>query len=815
MSIRTKLVLTLGLVLSIYLTVGFFAASAYQRTAEQANEVQEETYRIVSASLAAQVRFKKQVQEWKDILLRGLDPELYDRYLSQFVDEEQATRVAIESLLPLLDEGSEARRVAERFYSAHVKLGHQYREALKAFRTTPVNPHIAVDRQVRGIDREPTDLLDQVVSATLAQKETRLAQITAQADIATRRILFAALGIVTGTILFLVWLTDHSIGRPIAAATQIAQRISEGDLSGEIDARGRDEAAQLLHSLKIMQHNLATSRATLSASEARTRLLLESSGEGIFGLSTRGECIFINTAGVQLLGGASADEYLGKPMHDLMHHSRPDGSAYRREICRACRTYTTGEICHVDDEVFWRADGSSFPVEYSSHPIREHNELIGAVVTFSDITERKQAEVALHEAHRALQLERTRLAERVEERTAELNLANAELASTARSKDEFLAAMSHELRTPLTTIVGTSEMLADWLYGDLNDKQARAVSNIEESAHHLLALINDILDVAKVQAGGMELVWDDVPVSQLCEASLRLVRQPAHKKNLRVSLKLDPQVQVVRGDNRRLKQLLVNLLSNAVKFTPENGSVGLEVRGDATRGVAELSVWDTGIGIAREHMERVFKPFVQLDSKLSRNYSGTGLGLALSYRMAELHGGSIAMDSEIGKGSRFTVTLRWQPKSAPIDATGAPTAAVPTAGSEDIREGATILLAEDDVANSIMLTESLQSKGYRVVQVPDGVEAVARSRELRPDLILMDIQMPNLDGLEATRLIRSDQTLRHIPIVAITALTMPGDRERCLEVGVDEYLAKPVGMRDLLQTIQAHLRPESPKVAAR
>lgn len=808
MSIRTKLVLTLGLVLSIYLTVGFFAASAYQRTAEQASEIQRETYRIVAASLAAQVRFKKQVQEWKDILLRGHEPDLYDQYLSQFFAEERETRDAIEALLPLLDEGSEARRIAEAFHAAHQRLGQQYREALTLYKQTPVDAHIAVDQEVRGIDREPTDLLDQVVTSTLEQKEARLARVSAQAEVATRQILLGAVGIVTGTILFLVWLTDRSIGRPIAAATEIAQRISEGDLSGEIHVHGHDEAARLLHSLQTMQLNLATSRETLSASEARTRLLLESSGEGIYGLNTSGECIFINTAGVQMLGEGSAERYLGKPMHDRMHHTRSDGSPYPSQQCRACRTYVTGETCQADDEVFWREDGTSFPVEYSSHPIREHGELIGAVVTFSDITARKRAEAALRDAHWALQDERALLAQRVEERTAELNLANAELASTARSKDEFLAAMSHELRTPLTTIVGTSEMLADWLYGELNDKQARAVSNIEESAHHLLALINDILDVAKVQAGGMELAWDDVPVAQLCEASLRLVRQPAHKKNLEVRLQLDPQVQVVRGDNRRLKQLLVNLLSNAVKFTPENGSVGLDVRGDAARGVVDLSVWDTGIGIAREHMERVFKPFVQLDSKLNRSYSGTGLGLALSYRMAELHGGSIAVESEVGKGSRFTVTLRWQPKDGSgKDGAGAPERLDPMDPDMAPTAGATILLAEDDPANSIMLTESLQSNGFRVVHVADGVEAVARSRVLHPDLILMDIQMPNLDGLEATRLIRSDNALKHIPIVAITALSMPGDRERCLEVGVNEYLAKPVGMRELLQTIRTQLRP--------
>jgi signal transduction histidine kinase/CheY-like chemotaxis protein len=425
---------------------------------------------------------------------------------------------------------------------------------------------------------------------------------------------------------------------------------------------------------------------------------------------------------------------------------------------------------------------------------------------FSDISKRKESALALEQAHKALQEERALLARRVEERTAELNLTNAQLARSVRAKDEFLASMSHEFRTPLTTILGTSEMLMDGLYGDLVGDQQRAVSNIDESAQHLLALINDILEVAKVEAGKIELNPEEVPVPLLCEACLRLVRQPAEKKALKVSLDIDSRVRFIRGDPLRLRQLFVNLLSNAVKFTPVGGSIGLQVEGDAEAGIAVFTVWDKGIGIPEEDMGRLFKPFIQLDSHLNRHHSGTGLGLVLAYRMAELHGGGISVTSEPGEGSRFAVTLPWA--AEPVALAGQESLHKETGISVDDSisgKGATVLLAEDHEANSAMLASALMTHGYQVIQVKDGVEALTVAREARPDIILMDIQMPNLDGLEATRQIRSDSMLSDTPVIALTALTMPGDREQCLNAGVSDYLGKPVSIKALLKTIRNHL----------
>jgi signal transduction histidine kinase/CheY-like chemotaxis protein len=416
-----------------------------------------------------------------------------------------------------------------------------------------------------------------------------------------------------------------------------------------------------------------------------------------------------------------------------------------------------------------------------------------------ELTERKRAEEALRE-------ERASLARRVEERTAELSVANAELARAVHLKDEFLATMSHELRTPLNAILGLSEALQEQVYGPLNERQLKSLRGIEESGHHLLALINDILDVSKIEAGKLELEVGPVSVVSVCQASLRLIKQAAHKKQLRVSSTFDRAVTTLEADGRRLKQILVNLLSNAVKFTPEGGTIGLEVVSDDECQVVHFAVWDTGIGISEEDMGRLFQPFVQLDSSLSRQYTGTGLGLSLVYRLTEMHGGSVSVESEVGQGSRFTVSLPWHPADArlrTIDRRPRTADEGPLTVSQ--QPPAIVLLAEDNEESINTLTDYLGAKGYRVVVARDGAEAIERARKERPDMILMDIQMPGMDGLEATRRLRADADLGTIPIIALTALAMPGDRERCLAAGVNEYLSKPVSLKGLVKAMEARL----------
>jgi len=450
-----------------------------------------------------------------------------------------------------------------------------------------------------------------------------------------------------------------------------------------------------------------------------------------------------------------------------------------------------------------------------------------------DFTPERQAIFEEVAEHLTIALERADLREQVQShiqeleqhvaaRTEQLRLTNTQLERAVRLKDEFLATMSHELRTPLNAILGLSEALQEEVYGTLTERQARSLSTIEESGRHLLSLINDILDVSKIGAGKMELSLGPVAVDPLCRASLVMVKQQAHGKSVKGSFSFDGAVSTIEADERLLKQALVNLLSNAVKFTPEGGAIGLEVVGDSERETVNFTVWDTGIGISPEDMAHLFQPFVQLDSSLSRSHSGTGLGLVLVERIADLHGGSVSVQSEPGQGSRFTISLPWEATAQPaapggVDgsrgepyadsrhsalASDKPVDPVRPVGAQD---GPVVLLADDNEANASLVSDYLRAHGYQALIAQDGAEAVELARKAHLDVILMDIQMPGMDGIEAILTIRADADLAQTPIIALTALAMPGDRERCLAAGANNYLSKPVSLRKLVGMIQAHI----------
>jgi len=419
-----------------------------------------------------------------------------------------------------------------------------------------------------------------------------------------------------------------------------------------------------------------------------------------------------------------------------------------------------------------------------------------------EIEERQRAEAEL-EAERAL------LTQRVAARTAELSTANAELARANRLKDEFLAAMSHELRTPLNAVLGIAEALQEGVYGDLNANQHRSLRHVEESGRHLLTLINDILDLSKIEAGKLVLEPTPVSVQAVCQASLRFIHQEALKKELRVETDIAPNVRLIWADERRIKQILVNLLSNAVKFTPAGRRIGLQVEGDVAHKTARFTVWDEGIGISTKDKQKLFRPFVQLDSRLSREYNGTGLGLSLVYRMAQLHGGQVELSSERGQGSRFVVSLPWNPENE-VGSHSRPKRA--NQGTTLATGGKTILLAEDDQIFIETLIDYLSAKGYTVRVAHNGREALSLARSYPPDLVLMDVQMPEIDGLQAIEQLRAMEETAVIPIVALTALAMPGDEERCLSAGATAYLSKPLNLQQLVDVIEQVTRPAAPAV---
>ncbi len=445
----------------------------------------------------------------------------------------------------------------------------------------------------------------------------------------------------------------------------------------------------------------------------------------------------------------------------------------------------------------------------SSQNVIESNQ-VNLLGTIANIAANAMHRSALHERilNYAAELEK-----RVEERTAELRAANLALERASRAKDEFLASMSHELRTPLTGILNLSEVLQEQLYGPLNEKQLHYTHIIEESGRHLLGLINDILDLSKIEAGQMSVEFDLVQLDSICQACLQLTRGLANKKGQTVNFSIDPRSIALQADARRLKQMLVNLLSNAVKFTPQGGEIGLEVTGDEQAAMVYITVWDTGIGIAQEDFMRLFLPFSQLDGSLARQHEGTGLGLAIAQRLANMHGGNITLESAPGQGSRFTIHLPWRKLPPEAQETRSEEPAGWASGSVGARAASvtpahTLLLADDNQTTAEIYTDFLTQNGFHIIQARTGQDALDLARQQRPHLILMDIQMPGMDGLTAIQRLRAmpDQALARTPIIALTALAMPGDRERCLEAGADDYLDKPVSLKNLLQVVKSYLK---------
>ncbi len=306
-----------------------------------------------------------------------------------------------------------------------------------------------------------------------------------------------------------------------------------------------------------------------------------------------------------------------------------------------------------------------------------------------------------------------------------LRESNHELARAIRVKDEFLANMSHELRTPLNGILGMSEILLDGYRGPLNERQRNFVNTIDASGRHLLSLINDILDLSKIEADKMELHLEPVVLSDICEASLAFIKQPALKKGVKIAFTMSDKGLLLQADGRRIKQILVNLLSNAVKFTPPNGNIALEIHPDRENHCVTISVSDTGIGISNADQSHLFLPFTQVDNSLTRSYEGTGLGLALVKRLTDLHGGGVSVESTPGKGSRFTITLPWQdPPSPPEISALAPDEMV--IETWHAKSKATLLLAEDNPTNILAIGDYLDAKGYSLVYAYDGLEESGR-----------------------------------------------------------------------------------------
>ena len=527
---------------------------------------------------------------------------------------------------------------------------------------------------------------------------------------------------------------------------------------------------------KLVEEEQQKSDQRLRDQQFYTRSLIESNIDALMTTDAHGIITDVNKQ-TEALTGCTRDELIGAPFKDCF----TDPGRAEAGIKRVLR-----EKSVTDYELTARArDGKQTVVSYNATTFYDRNrKLQGVFAAARDVTERKRVEV-------------------------ELQQAKAVAESASRTKSDFLASMSHEIRTPMNAIMGIADLLAKT---DLTQEQDRYVQIFRRSGDNLLNLINDILDLSKVEASQLDLERIGFSLGDHLEKVIEMVALRAYEKQLALTCEIAPGVgDNLVGDPTRLRQVLLNLLGNAIKFT-QSGGVTLKVErhmDPAMPTALRFTVSDTGIGIPRHKLSQIFERFTQADSSTTRRFGGSGLGLTISKRLAELMGGTIWVDSEVNTGSTFAFAVPFEVWLGGDRPETAPAGADPAAPLPPLR----ILMAEDSPDNCAIALAYLQDTPYQVDVAETGAVACRMFKTGRYDLVLMDRQMPVMDGLTATRTIRAWEQANDqspTPIIALTASALKGDRETCLAAGCTAYLSKPIKQDVLLQAIRDHASPRSP-----
>lgn len=545
-------------------------------------------------------------------------------------------------------------------------------------------------------------------------------------------------------------------------------------------------AAQAIEKFKLL-HDLEESLGYLQA-------VFDDSEDMIATTDTEGRIVKFSKGGERILG-YTEDEVIGRKASELYLDKEE-----RAKILEALKK--KGAVYNYETRLL-RKDGSPVDISLTISQLRDKDgNVIGTVGVSKDITEDKRMREELKEKNRELEELTTSLEEKVLERTRELERINTELRRANEVKARFISNMSHELKTPLHSIIGFSEVLLERTSGDINEKQQRHITNILNSGRHLLQLLNNVLDLAKIEAGRIELSYESFHVETVINEVMMVLRHLSERKMIKLGADVNYEVTEFTADKVKFKQILYNLLSNAIKFTPEGGKVGVSVEklvaGDlfywAPKGreFIKVSVWDTGVGIKPEDRERIFEEFEQLDP--SRSVEGVGLGLAMTKKFIELHGGYIDVESTYGKGSIFNVYLPVVIPEMPVREVPVEPRPLPSFlwAEED---APLVLVVEDDLPTSELLTIHLTGAGYRVAHAYDGREAIEKAKELQPFVITLDIMLPKKDGWEVLQSLKSDPETRDIPVIINSIID---NRELGFALGAADYFVKPVDKETFL-----------------
>ena len=492
--------------------------------------------------------------------------------------------------------------------------------------------------------------------------------------------------------------------------------------------------------------------------------LLESAPDAILEVDRDGSIVLVN-AEAERLFGAARGELIGEKIEALIPgRFRSKHSDYRGAYAAHPVSRPMGSGL---DLYAMRRDGTEFAVDINLSPVGEGDS--GRVMCgVRDVTARRKAEEQIR-----------LLNQNLAEANRQLAVRNNEVERANRLKSEFLASMSHELRTPLNAIIGFSDLLAEQTRRVLSDKQVRFLGHIQQGAHHLLELINDILDLSKIEAGRLELFRESFPLEAALDETLASVRPMAAAKKIDIARQAPPDLMLI-ADRMRFKEILANLLSNAVKFTAEGGSVS--VSAGSVGGWVAFSVTDTGIGIAPEEQASIFESFHQAGATTKGVREGTGLGLAITKRLVEMHGGRIWVESEPGRGSRFHYTLPQQ-------------AALPAADGD----APLVLIVEDDASAQELMASYLESAGYRTILAAMGQDAIRLAREAKPSAITLDMLLPGKTGWEILHELKNSATTATIPVIIVSVID---ERKMGLAMGAADYLIKPVSQEKLLAALR-------------